>query len=501
MNTLGNLLTRQAKKYGDKTFLYFENEQLSFATLEATANALAGGLLEQRCRHGEHIAFVLPNIPEWIITFFGIIKAGAVPLPINSLLKKEEIHFILQSSEARRLITIPQFADRIRDMQMDLPDLKEVYVLDDEAPRGMRLFEDLLVGPETPPDIQIEEADPACIIFTSGMTGRPKGATLSHRNYLTNAKQIVHGLEISDSDRILNILPLVHVNAQLVTLLAPLYAGAQMVLMRGFSARQFLPALDLFNATAFAGVPSVYAILNQLPDAEEYDLSHLRLCVCGAAPMPVDVFEQFEARFKAKIIEGYGLTEATCACSVNPIRGKRKIGSIGQPLHGVDMRIVDDDGNDVPAGEEGEIVVHGDLVMLGYFNDEEATAETLRDGWLHTGDIGYKDEDGFFFIRGRKKEMIIRGGENVYPREVEEVLIKHPAVGDVAVIGRPHAIWGEEVTAYIIPEGGEEPSRTTLMEYCRQHLADYKCPTSVVYVEQMPKTALMKTRRWALREE
>ncbi len=500
LDTLGKLLTRQAAKYGEKTFCFFEDEELSYASLEATANALAGGLLEGKCRPGSHVAFLLSNIPEWIITFLGVIKAGAVALPINSLLRQEEIRFILQDSGARRLITIPQFVDMIRDMQPDLPDLKEVYVLDDEVPRGFRLYDDLLAGAETPPEVDIEPENPACIIYTSGMTGRPKGAVLSHKNYLTNMAQIVEGLGVTERDRFLNILPLVHVNAQLVTFLAPLFAGAQMVLMRGFSARQFLPALDRYKTTAFAAVPTVYAILNELPDTDEYDLSHLRFCVCGAAPMPMDVFEKFESRFKAKIIEGYGLSEATCACSVNPLRGKRKIGSVGCPLPGVEMHIVDDDDKDLPAGEEGEILVRGDLVMLGYFNDEESTADTLRDGWLCTGDIGYKDEDGFFFIRGRKKDMIIRGGENVYPREVEDVLSNHPSVQDVAIIGKPHPIWGEEVTAYVIAAGAEKPSRTMLIEYCRRHLAEFKCPTAVVYVDKMPKTALMKTRRWALRD-
>ena len=501
METLGNLLTRRAAKYGDKTFCFFEDEELSYASFEATANALANGLLATKCRKGSHVAFLLANIPEWLIAFFGVIKAGAVALPINSLLKKEEIGFILQDSEARRLITIPQFVDMIEELWPNLPDLKEVYVLDDEAPRNMRLFDTLLSDSDEPPEIDIATDDPACIIYTSGMTGSPKGATLSHRNYLTNAKQLTQGLEMTDRDRFLNVLPLVHVNAQMTAFFAPLYAGGQMVLMRGFSARQFLPAVDHYNATAFTGVPTMYAILNELADAEEYDLSHLRFCMCGAAPMPVDVFERFEHKYKAKIIEGYGLTEATCVCSINPIRGKRKIGSIGRPLPGVEMRIIDERGRDAQPNEEGEIVVRGDMVMLGYLNADESTAETLQDGWLHTGDIGYRDNDGFFYIRGRRKDMIIRGGEKIYPREIEDALIKHPAVDDVAVIGHQHPIWGEEVTAYVIHAGAERPSRESLIEYCRRHLADYKCPTKVVFVEQMPKTALMKVRRWALRED
>jgi long-chain acyl-CoA synthetase len=501
LNNLSKLLTEQAAKYGDKTFCFFENEELSYASFEATSNALAHGMMARKVKKGTAVAFLLPNIPEWLLTFYGILKAGAMAVPINSLLKAEEIHFILENSQARLLVTIPQFVDMIRDLQLQLPDLRDVYVLDEEAPRGMHAYDDLLAANDQPPAVSIDAKDPACVIYTSGMTGRPKGAVLSHHNYLTNARQIVQGLEITERDRFLNILPMFHVNAQLVTFIAPLSAGASMVLMRGFSPRQFLPALDRYKATAFTAVPTVYAILNELPDAEEYDLSMLRFCICGAAPMPVDVFERFEAKYKTKIIEGYGLTEGTCAASTNPIRGKRKIGSIGRPLPGVEMKIVDENGRDLPTGQEGEIVVRGENVMTGYLGDDAGTAETLRDGWLFTGDIGRVDEDGFFFIRGRKKDMIIRGGENIYPREVEDVLLQHPQVKDTAVIGKPDPIWGEEVTAYIVAEGSERPSRTQLMEFCRRHLADYKCPSGIVFVDELPKTALMKVRRWALRED
>lgn len=501
MKNLGQLLTEQAAKYGERTFLIFENEEVSYASLEATSNALAHGLIGRKAKTGVNVAFLLPNIPEWLITFFGIVKAGATALPINSLLKAEEIRFILQDSQAQLLITIPQFVDMIQNLRMDLPDLREVFVLDEEAPRGTKSYEELLSEDTTPPSVEIKSSDIACILYTSGMTGRPKGAMLTHHNYLVNAKQIVQHLEFTERDRMLNVLPMFHVNAQLVTFIAPLYAGAAMILMRGFSPRQFLPGLDRHKATCFTAVPTVYAILNELPDAEEYDLSHLRFCICGAAPMSVNVFEHFESKYKTKIIEGYGLSEATCACSTNPIRGKRKIGSIGRPLPGVEMKVVDDNGQNVPTGTEGEIIVRGEMVMVGYLHDEQTTAATLRDGWLYTGDIGYVDEDGFFFIRGRKKDMIIRGGENIYPREIEEVLIQHVQIKEAVVIGKPDPIWGEEVIAYVVAIGPERPSRTQLIDHCRRHLADFKCPTSIVFVEELPKTAMMKVRRWALREE
>ncbi len=501
MPNLGALITKQAAKHGDKTFCLFENEAMSYASLEATANALANGLIARGCRKGERVALLLPNIPEWIISFLGIVKAGAVAVPVNSLLKAEEMRFILSNCEAKRLITTPYFVEQIREIKADLENLSEVFVIDVEAPRGMHTYEELLHENEAAPQIEIGAQDPAGIIYTAGMTGRPRGALLSHQNYLSNARQIVEAMEVGPQDRFVNILPMFHVNAQLVTFLAPLYAGGSMVLMRGFSPREFLPAIDRYKATAFSGVPTVYAILNELSDAEKYDLSSLRFCVCGAAPMKVDVFEKFEEKYKAKIIEGYGLSEATCACSVNPIKGKRKIGSIGLPLKGVEMKIITDSGAEAKPGDEGEIVVRGDIVMLGYLNDPELTSATLVDGWLHTGDIGYVDTDGYFFIRGRKKDMIIRGGENIYPREVEDVLLTHDDVAEAVVVGKTDPIWGEEVVAYIVPKGHAQPSRTQLREYCRRHLADFKCPTRIVFVNELPKTATMKVRRWALKDE
>jgi long-chain acyl-CoA synthetase len=280
-----------------------------------------------------------------------------------------------------------------------------------------------------------------------------------------------------------------------VTTLGPMYAGGSMVLMEGFSPKKLLPALERYGATAFSGVPTVYAILNNLPDAEQYDLSKLRFCVCGAAPMPVEVFKEFEKKYKAFILEGYGLSEGTCASSVNPLGGKRKIGSIGLPYAAQPMKIFDDNDNEVPPGTVGEIVIRGPNVMRGYYNNPEATAETLRNDWLHTGDLGYVDEDGYFFIVGRKKEMIIRGGENIYPKEIEEVVYRHPAVREAAVVGLPDKVWGEEAAAFIVLRDEAALTEEDLIDYCKEHLADYKCPRKVFFVDDLPKTATGKIQK------
>jgi long-chain acyl-CoA synthetase len=280
-----------------------------------------------------------------------------------------------------------------------------------------------------------------------------------------------------------------------VTVYSPLFAGGSMILLKGFSPKDCLPKLERYQATAFSGVPTVYAILNNLPDAGQYDLSKLRFCICGAAPMPVEVFETFERKYKAFILEGYGLSEGTCASSINPLDAPRKIGSIGLPLAGQELKIFDDNDRELPRGEIGEIVVKGENVMQGYYHNPEATAATLKNGWLHTGDLGHQDKDGYFFIKGRKKEMIIRGGENIYPKEIEEVLYKHPAVLDAAVVGLPDKIWGEEVAAFIVPKPGQEVKDTEIIEYCKGKLANYKCPRMVFSWDQLPKTATGKIQK------
>ncbi|MFQ6618919.1 MAG: class I adenylate-forming enzyme family protein, partial [Fidelibacterota bacterium] len=246
--------------------------------------------------------------------------------------------------------------------------------------------------------------------------------------------------------------------------------------------------------------PTVYAILLNLPDAEKYDLSSLRICICGAAPMPVEVFRKFEEKFKAFILEGYGLSEGTCVSSVNPLDGTRKIGSIGLPIPEQEMKIFDDQDRELPQGEIGEIVIRGENVMVGYYKNPEATAETLRNGWLHTGDLGYVDEEGYFYIVGRKKEMIIRGGENIYPKEIEEVLYRHPKIAEAAVVGLPDKIWGEEVSAFIVLKLGESLSEEEVIAYCKEHLADYKCPQKVMFTGVFPKTATGKIQKGKLRE-
>lgn len=497
--TLGELLARQAVHYPNKIFLYYKELEVTYRQLDERADAVANGLLRAGVGNGEKIALLLPNCPEFLYAFFGVVKLGAIAVPVNTQLKSEEIAYILENAEAQGLITTPELYERVRPVRKRLPRLELLYLTGERAKEGF-VFSGLLSHPKTAPKIDVDPGDPAALIYTSGTTGRPKGVILTHRNYLVDTDQTVHAAKIGEADRFLCILPLFHVNGQVVTILSPLFAGGSMVLMERFTPKEFFPTLSRFKATAFSGVPTIYAMLLQHVEPGKYDLSSLRFCICGAAPMPVELFEKFEAAFHAFILEGYGLSEGTCVSSLNPLGGKRKIGSIGLPLPGQAMKIVDDQDRELSDRAVGEIVVKGENVMAGYFKNPEATAEALRSGWLHTGDLGYRDEEGYFFIVGRKKEMIIRGGENIYPKEIEEILYRHPQVAEAAVVGLPDPLWGEEVAAFIIPKPQETPDGDEIMAFCRRQLANFKCPRRVILVSELPKTATGKIQKGVLRE-
>jgi len=491
--TIKDLLEDRESRLKTKTFMFWEESEISYSQLLSTAEKIASSLAGKGLNKDDKVCIWLSNRPEFMYMMFGCALSGTVLVPINTQFKEEEARYILDNSEARLLVTQPEFADMVSRMRPQCPKLQEVVMVDNAAP-GTTPFSQLY-EPSKKVEREILEEDVAGIIYTSGTTGYPKGVLLTHKNYLTNARQITEAAKMTEADRFLCILPLFHVNGQLVTVLAPLYAGANMILTKGFSPKDFLARLAKYQATAFSGVPTVYAILNTQPDAEKYDLSKLRFCICGAAPMPVEVFETFERKYKAFILEGYGLSEGTCASSINPLDGTRKIGSIGLPLNGQEMKIVDDKDQEVKSGAVGEIVVRGENVMKGYYRNPKATEETLKGGWLHTGDLGYQDQDGYFFISGRKKEMIIRGGENIYPKEIEEVLYKHPGVLDAAVVGLPDKVWGEEVGAFIVPKPGQTMTEPELIEYCKSRIAKYKCPRRVFFWEALPKTATGKIQK------
>jgi len=389
----------------------------------------------------------------------------------------------MNNSEAKAILVNTEFHDCIESIRGELPHLKSVITFDDEA-EATRDIKDVTV-----PTHEIGKDDDAIIIYTSGTTGKPKGCLLTHGNVIANARQISEWLRFTSNDRLLTVMPLFHMNAVSVTTMSALYAGGSTVISPKFSASQFWEIISDYQITSFGSVATMLSILlSTYPDGvpEGLETDQLRFAMCGSAPVPAEIMKKFEETFNCPVVEGYGLSESTCRSTFNPPDERRRPGSCGLPI-GNEMKVVDDNDNEVPDGELGEIVLRGENILKGYFKSPEATETAFRNGWFHTGDVGYRDQDGFFYIVDRKSDMIIRGGENIYPREIDEVLYQHPAVAAAATIGVPDPLYGEEVTAFIVLKDGMMVSEEDLIAHCQVRLADYKCPKSIQIVRDIPK--------------
>jgi len=378
-----------------------------------------------------------------------------------------------------------EYLPTIAGIRSGLPHLKAVLTFDDVA----AATGDFSAASEPLPATELNKEDEAIIIYTSGTTGKPKGCLLTHGNVIANARQICEWLGFTERDRLLTIMPLFHMNAVSVTTMSALYAGGSTVVSPKFSASRFWNIISDYQITSFGSVATMLSILlNNYSEGVPAGLQtdQLRFAMCGSAPVPAETLKRFEETFDCLVIEGYGLSESTCRSTFNPPDQRRRAGSCGMPI-GNEMKVVDEEDRDVPDGELGEIVLRGENILCGYFKNPEATERAFRGGWFHTGDIGYRDADGFYYIVDRKSDMIIRGGENIYPREIDEVLYQHPAIAAAATIGVPDQLYGEEVAAFVVLKDGAEVTEAAVIEYCRQHLADYKCPKSVRIVKDIPK--------------
>ena len=501
MQNIGELLDARAAEHANRPALYFYEDVYTYAQLDEQVNRAAGALRDHGIGKGDVVALMLPNCPEFLFAMFGAQKLGAAVTPINVQFQTEETRYQLEDSGARVLVTAPPFLPIVEAIQASLPALETVLLAGEQVPGHVSLAEAMRAASPKLPAVEIDPPDVALIIYTSGATGLPKGVMLSHGNVLANTSQIAATALAGPDDRVMLILPLFHVNGIIATTMEPLFVGASIVMRRRFVLDEFWPAIERYRVTLFSAVPTVYAMLLAAPDDERHDTSSLRFGVCGAAPMPPEVYRRFEQRFGVKIAEGYGLSEATCVSSLNPVDGReRKIGSVGLPLPGQEICVVDDAGRALEPGAAGEVVVRGANVMPGYLRNSEATAEAMRGGWLRTGDIGYLDSDGYLYLVDRKKDMIIRGGENVYPKEVENVLYQHPAVLEAAVVGIPDSVMGEQVKAYIVLRPGQTVAAEDFLLFCARHLARYKTPKEVAFLPSLPKNAVGKVTKGPLRE-
>jgi len=479
MNLADNL-TNSAREHGDRVALKLDDAELTYAQLDDASARVAGLLMEKGVEAGDRVGIMLPNVPYFAVCYYGALRLGAVVVPMNVLLKKREVGFYLSDPEAKVLFAWHDFAEAA-EAGAEEAGTELVLVEPGE-------FEQLLAGAEPMTDVaDRSEDDTAVILYTSGTTGTPKGAELTHSNLARNV-EISRGLfDLEEGAVILGALPLFHSFGQTCGLNTSIKAGGCLTLIPRFDPGKALEIIGRDGVQVFQGVPTMYAAMLNHPERDSYDTSSLEVCASGGSAMPVEVMKAFEEAFGCKVLEGYGLSETSPVASFNHPDRERKPGSIGTPIEGVEMKVVDDDGNEVAQGEPGEIVIRGHNVMKGYWNKDEATEESIREGWFHTGDMATVDEDGYFFIVDRKKDLIIRGGYNVYPREIEEVLYEHPAVREVAVIGVPHDDLGEEVGAAVALKEGQEASEDELRAHCKEQVAAYKYPRQVWFVDELPK--------------
>ena len=514
MLNLAVLLEDSAREVPERPATIFEGTKLSYEAVNAAANQVAHGLMKAGIKKGDTVALSCQDVPYFPIVYYGILKAGAVVMPLNVLLKPREIAYHLRDADARAYFCL-EGTPELPIGEMGFTAFKEVdsckhfflMTTNPTAPspiEGAQTLGMLMHNqPTTFETVMTDPDDTAIILYTSGTTGQPKGAELSHLNMLLNARLSESMYPKMDHDVHLITLPLFHSFGQSVQMNAGLYNRATLVLLPRFTPDETFRLMERESVTIFAGVPTMYWAMLNYPGANNYDLEkiarNLRICISGGSAMPVEVMRAFEEKFKVKILEGYGLSETSPVATFNRLDRLNKPGSIGLPVWGVSVRIVDGNDNDVGTNEVGEIVIRGHNVMKGYYRRPEATAQAFRNGWFHTGDVGRWDEEGYIYIVDRVKDMIIRGGFNVYPREIEEVLMTHPAVSLAAVVGVPHPRYGEEVKAYVLLKEGAELTEVDLVTWSKENMADYKYPRHIEFRTALPMTATGKILKQELR--
>jgi long-chain acyl-CoA synthetase len=493
MTNLASILDGSAAAQPDGVAIRLDDLTISYRQLSDAARRVASLLASAGVSRGDRVGLMMPNIPAFPVAFYGALTAGAVVVPMNPLLKGREVAYYLSDSGARLLFAWREFAGEAAKGAADVG--AEVIQVDD-----VELSSALAGHSPAAGSADADDTDDAVILYTSGTTGQPKGAQLTHGSLARNARLTAETLLQNHRDDVMmGCLPLFHVFGLTCGLNATVVAGGTLTLLPRFDAGKALDIIARDRVTIFEGVPTMYAGMLHHPAADSADTTSLRVCVSGGAAMPVEILRGFEEKFGCMILEGYGLSETSPVASFNHPHRPRKAGSIGTPVEGVEMRLVSDAGDAVPAGEVGEIAIRGHNLMKGYWGKPEATAEAIPDGWFRTGDLARVDEDGYYYIVDRKKEMIIRGGYNVYPREVEEALHEHPAVAEVAVVGMPHADLGEEVGAAVALKPGADATPAELQQFVRERVAAYKYPRRVWLVASLPKGPTGKILRREVR--
>jgi long-chain acyl-CoA synthetase len=491
--TLGEILPIQASRVdlATKPALYFSEQTYTYAELDAACARAAADLRAHSIRDGDSVALILPNAPALVAYLFGILRIGATVVPLNPNLTLHELSLLVHESGARAIVTTVELALQLESRHADTASLLHLITVDLSLPLNCAA-----VAPNASVAGSAEQT--AFLIFTSGTTGRPKGVMLTHRNVLANTAQVAERTGLTPADRVLHVMPLFHANGLMNNTILPLRAGASIVLRPRFDLVEFWSVVESFRPTYFTAVPTVFSRLMDAWDGRA-ETSSLRFVRSGAAPMTPTLQRMVEERLGVPLVVSYGLSEATCTCTMNPAGWARRAGSAGLALVDEVVSVIDSEDQPLSLGEVGEVAVRGPNVMAGYLNEPEATAQALRSGWLHTGDMGHLDADGFLFLTDRKKDLIIRGGENISPREVEEVLLAFPAVAEAAVVGAVDREWGEEVVAFLVPKTGRDLVVDELQNFCRERLARFKVPRRIQVVSALPLTSVGKVDKARLR--
>jgi long-chain acyl-CoA synthetase len=514
------LLDGAVRDFPEREAIIFRGREISYRELGDDVERMASGLAQKGLKKGQRMAIMLPNCPQYVVVYYAILKIGGIVVNVNPMYVERELEFQLKDAGVEIILALRDLHPRLEAVKENTS-LATIILTDLDEPgnegtrqtwgavpsKGVYQYEELrdLGGRLPSPSVQVNADEVALLQYTGGTTGLSKGAMLTHRNLVSDVLQCVswNPGAARGEERMLAVLPFFHVYGMTVAMNEAIELAATIILLPRFNVDEALEAINRYRPTRFPGVPTMYMAIMNHPRVKEYDISCIRVCSSGSAPMPVEAQKRFEALTGARISEGYGLTEAAPVTHANPFNGKRKIGSIGLPRPDVDAKIVDlETGEqDLPPGEAGELCIRGPQIMQGYWNRPEETKRTLRSGWLYTGDIARMDEEGYFFIVDRKKDMIICSGYNVYPRDIEEVLYQHPKIQEACVVGVPDPYRGETVKAYVILKEGSQSTAEEIIEYCRTYMAKYKVPTRVEFRDELPRSHVGKILRKSLREE
>lgn len=503
MKNFGSLIREKALKHHSKTLFIFRDNEVSFKDFHEKTSRMAARMLGYGLNMGDRVIVHFGNGLEIVESYFAVGKAGAISIPLNTMFTAREMKYIINNAEAKFIITSEDSLAKVLSIRDEIPTVQKIFVAGRGEPPGVIPYRQLYEG--TTQEVQGLDVDPesiSMVFYTSGTTGNPKGAMLTHNGLITNAEVMVESLGFTENDRSLCILPFFHLFATMFSLLQMIIAGGSTVIVEGkFDEEIACQFIEKYKVTVLLGVPTIFIYLINYPGRRKYDLSSLKIGVTGSGPVPITLKEQFEKEVGIVVVEGYGLTEGGPIVCIERPGGERRLGSCGLTLPGLETRVVDQKGKDVPPGEIGELIVKGyPYIMKGYWKMPKETSETLRNGWLYTGDLVKKDKDGYIYIVDRIKDMIVRGGYNIYPKEVEMVLYSHPSVLEAAVVGVFDKVLGEIPKAYIVLKPGENISEEEVNKYCRENLAAYKVPREIVFVDELPKTGSGKISKVEIRE-